>query len=80
MLIDIYSLCCLFLATSRSTVDLRAVKSAVGVSTSREEINSVLQLVRTPSIGRAVVLKLKVENPLLSKQGTNAQEFVELLA
>lgn len=52
----------------RSAVDLHAVKSAVGVSKSRQDLNSVLQLVRTPSVGRALVVKLKVKDPLLSKQ------------
>ena len=60
---------CIFLASVRSAVDLHAVKSAVGVSKSRQDLNSVLQLVRTPSVGRALVVKLKVKDPLLSKQG-----------
>ena len=60
---------CIFLASVRSAVDLHAVKSAVGVSKSRQDLNSVLQLVRTPSVGRALVAKLKVKDPLLSKQG-----------
>ncbi|XP_028391078.1 BTB/POZ domain-containing protein 16-like [Dendronephthya gigantea] len=55
-------------APSRSAVDLHAVKSAVGVSIPTEEKASALKLVRTPSFGHAMVLKLKVKDPLLTKQ------------
>ena len=56
-------------ASSRSAVDLYAVKSAVGVTVPMEQKTSALKLVRTPSFGNAMVLKLKVKDPLLSKQG-----------
>lgn len=58
------------LAASRSAVDIHAVKSAVGVSVPMEQKTSALKLVRTPSFGNAMVLKLKVKDPLLSKQGS----------
>ena len=57
-------------ASSRSAVDLYAVnKSAVGVTVPMEQKTSAVKLVRTPSFGNAMVLKLKVKDPLLSKQG-----------
>ena len=58
-----------YIAPGRSAVDLHAVKSAVGVNVPMDEKTSALRLIRTSSFGNAMVLKLKVKDPLLTKQG-----------
>lgn len=63
-------------APGRSAVDLHAVKSAVGVSMRTEEQTSALKLIRSPSFGHAMVLKLKVKDPLLTKQGNWAVSYI----